>query len=112
MKNTRLSTFPPLFLINLTNIVIDVVVTFLGLRFLLKFFGASATAPFVQWIYNTTNSLLWPFRGIFPTEIEGGFIIEFSTLFAIIAYILVGYLITEILESLMFRVSQRTSREK
>jgi uncharacterized protein YggT (Ycf19 family) len=113
MKNLRWYTLPPILIINLTNIIVDVVETFLILRLLLKLFGASISAPFVQWIYETTDPLLWPFHGIFPSpSLARGFLIEFSTLFAIIIYLLVAYLITEILDSLIFRADQRLIRSK
>ena len=80
-------------IISLVNIVLAVVQGLLGLRFILRLFGASSGAPFVKWIYSTTQSLLEPFLGMFPAPaIDGGFVIEFTTLFAILAYSLIGYL--------------------
>ena len=109
MKSTRLLSAPPLFIINLTNLVVDLVECALVLRLTLKLIRASTSAPFTRWIYDTTDPLLWPFRGMLPSEnIGGGLVIDFSTLFAIIVYLLFGYLITELLESLMFRSEQRT----
>lgn len=113
IKTIRVATLPPSLVINLTNIVVDIVETFLVLRLILKLFGASASAPFVQWIYNTTDPLLWPFRGMFTTSsLQGGLLIEFSTLFAIIIYLFVGYLVTEILEILIYRAGQRIVKVK
>lgn len=76
------------------EIVFNIVVILLGLRFVLKLFGANPISPFVTWVYNSTGELLSPFRGIFisPT-VENGFVLELSTLFAIIIYLLVWYLI-------------------
>lgn len=72
---------------------------FLALRFALKLLGASARADFVSWIYETTAPLLAPFRGAFPSPmIEQGFILEFSTLFAILIYAVIGWLLTELVE--------------
>ena len=82
----------------LINIIIGIAQFFLGLRVILKLFGASSTAPFVQWVYNTSQSLLYPFEGIFPTTtLDGRFIIEFSALFAFIIYTLVGYFLSQLL---------------
>lgn len=82
----------------LINIIIGIAQFFLGIRIILKLFGASATAPFVQWIYTTSDSLLYPFEGIFPTTtLDGRFIIEFSALFALIIYTLVGYFLIQLL---------------
>lgn len=74
----------------------------LSLRILLKFFNASSTAPFVRWLYGTTSPLLHPFEGMFPSpELEGGIIIEFSALFALIVYSFIGYFLTQSLNILM-----------
>ena len=82
----------------LINIIIGIAQFFLGLRVILKLFGASSTAPFVQWVYHTSQSLLYPFEGIFPTTtLDGRFIIEFSALFAFIIYTLVGYFLSQLL---------------
>lgn len=68
-------------------------------RFLLKLLGASPTSEFVAWIYDMTQPLLQPFLFAFPTpSIRGGYILEFTTLFAIFAYAFAGYLIQEVLE--------------
>jgi len=66
---------------------------FLGVRFILKLFGANAGNCFVNWIYETSSTVLDPFRGIFPTQVfKGLFVIEFSTRFAIIIYALIAML--------------------
>lgn len=68
-------------------------------RFVLKLFGASSQAKFVEWIYETTQPLLGPFLLAFPTpQISGNFVLEFTTLFAIFAYAFLGYIISEVLE--------------
>lgn len=72
--------------------VIGVIETFLGIRFFLKILGASQQAPFVEWVYTTSNSFLDPFWGMFPTIAFGRlFVIELSTLFAMIVYALFGF---------------------
>lgn len=63
----------------------------LGLRFMLKIFAANPLAPFVSWIYGISSIFFAPFSGIFPVYIQNGSIFEFSTLFAILVYGLVGY---------------------
>lgn len=85
--------FGPLFY-TLTNAILGIIEFLLGFRIILKLFGASASAPFVKWIYETTQPLLFPFIGAFPSpRIEGGLIIEFSSLFALIVFAFAGYLI-------------------
>ncbi len=84
-------------LLGAINIVLGIVEMFLGVRFILKVFGANASAPFTQFIYDSTVPLLEPFRGIFSTQtFHGRFVFEFTTLFAIIAYALLAYIISEL----------------
>lgn len=82
------------------NFVTGIIETLLGLRVVLKFLGANPATPFVNWVYETTLPLIAPFAGMFPAPIvEGQFIIEFSTIFAIIIYALISYFLVEILLS-------------
>ncbi|MRH42127.1 hypothetical protein GH741_05485 [Aquibacillus halophilus] len=84
-------------IIHLINIVIGIAQLILGLRIVLRLFGANETAPFVRWIYETSAPLLYPFEGIFPTaNLDGTFVIEFSALFATIIYTIVGYALTRL----------------
>lgn len=71
----------------------------LGLRFILKLFGANAGNDFVNWVYETSAAALDPFRGIFTTQVfKSAFVIEFSTLFAIVIYALVAILLVFVVE--------------
>lgn len=89
------------FVIFLTNLIAGVVETLLSLRVILKLFGANPRTPFVAWVYETSAPLLKPFIDIFPSpRIEGLFILEFSTLFALGIYAFVGYFIIEIISNL------------
>lgn len=74
----------------LVNIILGIVAVLLGLRFILKLFSANASNDFVDWVYRTSGDILAPFRGIFPAENINGFVIEFSTLFAMLVYGLIG----------------------
>lgn len=75
--------------------LIEIILIF---RFILRLLAASANAPFVAWVYQTSQPLLAPFQFIFPTpSIRGGFTIEFTTLFAIFAYAVIGYVLQEVL---------------
>jgi hypothetical protein len=60
---------------------------FLGLRLILKLFGANAENGFVNWVYETSGVLLDPFRSIFPAQVfKSTFVLELSTIFAMIIY--------------------------
>ncbi|HCR80890.1 MAG: hypothetical protein UY13_C0002G0063 [Candidatus Pacebacteria bacterium GW2011_GWB1_47_8] len=95
---------PSEMLVNLVNFIVGLVELFLGLRIVLKLFGARTVAPFVDWVYDTTEPLLSPFAGMFPSPtIEGGFIVEFSALFALMVYAFVGYLLVDVLDAMTYR---------
>jgi len=79
------------FLAGLINFFIAVAEIFLGLRVILRLFGANSDVDFVQWVYESSAILLQPFRGIFPTETFGrDYVIDFSALFAMVVYGLIG----------------------
>ncbi len=85
-------------IISLSNIVIGLAEAVISLRIALKFFGANAAAPFVKWIYATSDSLLYPFQGMFPSaQLPEGFMIEFSAFFGLIVYALFGYILQELI---------------
>ena len=91
------------------NIVLSIIQFFLGLRLLLKLFGANTAAPFVTWIYATSEPLLYPFRGMFTSPVlEEGIIIEFSTMFAMIAYALLAWIVNELI-SFISNVSRKNN---
>ena len=86
-------------LLLLTNIIIGFIEVLLGLRVVLKLFGANAESSFVSWVYQASYPLLSPFEGIFPTSrFSGSFVIEFSAIFAIILYAVAGYLVEEMID--------------
>lgn len=81
------------FITGLINFFLGLVEVFLGLRVILRLFAANPDNGFVQFIYNSSNVLMQPFRGIFPVEHLGnGHIIDFSALFAMVIYALVALL--------------------
>ncbi|MCA9392460.1 YggT family protein [candidate division WWE3 bacterium] len=62
------------------------------LRVVLKLVAANPESLFVNWIYNTTYPIVYPFLGMFPSGIQGlSYEIEFSTLTAMVIYAIVGY---------------------
>ncbi len=92
---------PGAFITKVVYWVTMVVTGFLGLRFLLRLFNASLSADFVRWVYDNSRPLLQPFLNVFPnTRLEGGFTIEFTTLFAIVIFSLIGFLIMALVDAL------------
>jgi uncharacterized protein YggT (Ycf19 family) len=95
------------YILFLTDMIISLIEFLLSLRILLKLLGASAHAPFVQWVYETTRPLLAPFEGMFPTStLPIGLVLEISTLFALITYAFLGFL----LESAIHQLSNNSAK--
>jgi hypothetical protein len=92
------------FLRSLVNGIISLVELLISVRILLKLFGASTTAPFVRWVYETSAPLLEPFIGMFPSpNITGGLVLEFSAIFGLLVYAFMGYLLLEVINVLVPR---------
>lgn len=72
----------------------------IALRVVLKFFSASPEAPFVAWLYETTDAILYPFLGMFPTPVFGGSEIDLSAMFGMAVILAVGYVFAEAFKSL------------
>lgn len=86
--------------LNLINVFVGLVEGFLGFRFLLRLFGANDTNSFVKWVYDMSSVLLDPFRGIFPTKVfENRFVLEFSTLFAMLVYAVLALLVLGVIDT-------------
>lgn len=99
-------------LAGLVQIITTIVEMLLMLRIVLKLFGANTAAPFVDWVYQTTQPLLTPFEGMFPSpSLTGGFIIEFSTLFALLTYAFISYLLLYALGLIETSVENKDSRK-
>lgn len=96
----------------LINFVFTVIGLILGLRILLRFFAANPNTPFVRWVYDSSDSLLSPFAGIFPSPAFEGFVIDFPAIFAIIIYLFIGYLIMEVVAVISVRSEERLKRKK
>lgn len=92
----------------LIHVFTGAVLTVLGIRFVFKLLGANQLNDFVDWIYDTSAVLLQPFRGIFPVEvIDRTYILEFSTLFAMVIYAVVGYLLFALVEAVTNATRQK-----
>ncbi len=94
-----------------------VIITFviLALGFLLRVFGASPEAPFVEWAYRNTDRAMQPFRGMFPVrDIDGRSVFDASLLFAAALYGFIAIGLHALFEYLSARVRgyQRRAAEE
>lgn len=97
----------------IVNLVFGFIVLGLLIRFILRLLGANPEAGFSAFIYNSTNPLLDPFRGIFTPYTSGGNVIEFSTLVAILVYLFIAWILNEFIASIAYNatVTYRKPRE-
>jgi uncharacterized protein YggT (Ycf19 family) len=92
--------------INIANILKGLVNFAFGLaalglvaRFFFRLFGANPAADFTEFVYESTAPLLDPFRYVFlPYVIEPGNVIEFSTIIALVFYLIVAYLLIALID--------------
>ncbi len=83
----------------LINLVLSVVMFFLVTRLVLRFFGANPSTPFVQWIFNISNFLMFPFANIVPNVVTQTGILDMVAIITLLAYLIIGYLILGAIES-------------
>jgi hypothetical protein len=69
----------------------------LGLRFVLKLFGANPI-PFVRFIYDVSWPFIVPFHGIFNTDQVGRTVLEPECLVAIAIYTLLAWGIVSLIQ--------------
>jgi hypothetical protein len=80
----------------------------LGIRVLLKLAAADPSVPFANFIYNLTWVFLWPFQGLTATPSANGVVFEVSTIIAMAAYVLFGWLMAQLVW-VIFRETSRRS---
>lgn len=80
----------------------------LGARALLKLAAANPNVAFAQFIYQTSAWFLGPFRGLTATPSANGVVFEISTIIAMAAYALAGWLFARLVW-LVFKPAKRRS---
>lgn len=80
---------------HLVNFFVTLTELLLLLRVVLKFFFTNAGGGFVHWAFYTTDTLMAPFRGVFPnpTHTPGNWYVDWVALFAMAVYAAAGYLL-------------------
>lgn len=86
----------------LLNITFGIITFLLGLRIVLRLFGANPVTPIVSWVYGVSESLLTPFRAIFPSaEIIPGSVFDIPAFVALLAYGTIFYLVIAVLNMIL-----------
>lgn len=88
-------------LVGLIWLIAAVLEILFGMRFILKLFAANPQNEFAAFIYNVTQPFLQPFQGITSTPTLNGMVVEISTLIALLAYLLLFWIIAELVSLLV-----------
>lgn len=80
--------------------VVGLIEVLIGIRFLLKLFGANPASAFVSFMYNLTWPLVAPFHGIFNTTQQGRSVFEPESIVAALIYLLLGWGIVSLIRLL------------
>lgn len=89
------------FIFSFIKYVLGVVELVLLLRLTLKFLAASANALVVRMLYQATDALVFPFKGIFGNMYRAtGGIVDMSAVSAMIGYAIAAYLLIKLLRLL------------
>jgi hypothetical protein len=82
------------------------------LAFVLQLFGADPSSGFAQWVYRSASRVTAPFRGIFPSHVNGNSVLDVSLLFAIIMYALFALLVHALIDYIERRRAESISRDR
>lgn len=77
--------------------VVGIVDLLLLLRIVFYLFGARSVG-FASFLYNITNPLVAPFRGIFTNPSADGSFFDVASLVAIVVYVLIGWLVSRLID--------------
>ncbi len=95
--------YPGIFVLRLINAIVGIIEAALALRLILELFGANSSSQFVAVVYQITDNLLGPFLGAFPNLSLGySFVLDITTILAMIAYAIAGWIIIRLLSFLFF----------
>ena len=75
----------------------------LALRIGLKLIGANPANPFAGLLYGVTGVFLVPFVGLTGTPAAGGFVLEISTVIAMVVYALLAWVIERLVWVIFYR---------
>jgi uncharacterized membrane protein len=82
----------------------------IGLRIFLKLIAANPANWFTAFVYQLTDIFLWPFQGIIVDPALQGFVLEISSLIAMLVYALVAWVLVRLSWLLLYnRASSRVT---
>ncbi|MCL4465293.1 MAG: YggT family protein [Chloroflexi bacterium] len=84
-------------------LLFGIVEALIGLRVILKLIGANPDNEFARTIYNAAALFLAPFFGLVGSPAAGGMVLEVPSLFAMLVYALLGWLLISVVWPLFER---------
>ena len=94
----------------LISFVIATIAILIAIRLVLKLLAANTESGFTALIYGVTGPLVAPFQNILGTPAAGnGAVFELSSLLAIAIYLLVGWLLTRLVQLMLDRPTSGVS---
>src|SRR5262245_50732621 len=82
------------------------------MAFVLQLLGANPDSGFAQWVYRSASRVTAPFRGIFPSHVNGNSVLDVSLLFAIIMYALFALPVHALIDYIERRRAESVSRDR
>jgi len=96
-------------LVTFINIVMSVILFFLGLRMVLDIFNANPATPFVLWVGRVSDNLMYPFRGIFPNlSLANGGHLEMAAMVALVGYAIIAYVVIALIDAVVNSIAWHT----
>lgn len=99
-KEHRITTFKATQLVWLFLYVVEGLI---GLRFIFKLIGVNAENAFAQFLYGITSIFVAPFATLTGTPAAAGMQLEFSSLIAMVVYLLVAWVIERLIWVIFYR---------
>jgi hypothetical protein len=84
-------------------LIMGIVETLIGLRVVLKLIGANPASPFAAFIYNVSGIFLFPFAELVGTPTAGAIVFDFSSIIAMLVYVLLAWGIERIVWVVLYR---------
>jgi len=84
-------------------LLLGILEALIALRIGLKLIGANPGSPIVALIYGFTNLFLFPFEGMTATPSAGGMVLELSSIFAMVIYALIAWVVERIVWVFFYR---------
>jgi hypothetical protein len=89
-----------------------VAIVIASMAFVLQLFGANPSSGFAEWVYRSASRVTAPFRGIFPSHVNGNSVLDVSLLFAIIMYALFALLVHALIDFIERRRVESVDRDR